>query len=278
MMYVAAAPFRPSPCIALLLDTTSFRFEWAPGHKISYFIRFQDPSRRRPIRRSDVATQTAPRVKITKRKADAETETSRSDPKRAKAMKPTASTLSPKNRSVFHTTDHLMVREWAYDDSGTGSNGLDDEMKADSSPAFSTLKLDLDREVPADISSAVKKTLSICSVMEKQLLWYWGDSDCNWWPFLVEISASQRANGATIPSILLTSLFLSENTGASRRYQHMATDQLAEQSVLLCQMYFSKILRRNRIFSTLIKKNLQLHHGETPRHSSSRLTQHQGRS
>eukprot|EP01122_Echinamoeba_exundans_P002145 TRINITY_DN12101_c0_g1_i1.p1 TRINITY_DN12101_c0_g1~~TRINITY_DN12101_c0_g1_i1.p1 ORF type:complete len:185 (+),score=21.34 TRINITY_DN12101_c0_g1_i1:16-570(+) len=122
-------------------------------------IRKDDPSRQRPIRRLDVATQNGPRVKVTKRKADSETDSTRSNPKRSKILeKPQPEATKATGGSIFHTVDHIVLRDWVYDDTGSNKNGLDEEMKVESSPAFSRLKLDLDQKFAPDLVEPTKKS------------------------------------------------------------------------------------------------------------------------
>lgn len=155
-------------------------------------------------------------MKITKRK-EADSSNNVEPPfKRTKHTETTSEEpkLATASEASFHTIDHLLLRDWVYDDTGSGDNGLSEELRVDSSPAFSRVKLDLGSSDSAIGSKqAISHVMRIYKIMENQLLWYWGDSDCNWFPFVVKCSLPQERLAKPIISALRTSLGLGTEVG-----------------------------------------------------------------
>lgn len=158
------------------------------------------------MRRLEVATTTAPRVKVTKRKSQPEDSPIDIFPKRTKLGEQFEHTTE--TPSTFHTSAHFLLRDWVYNDQGDGHEGLDDELRAESSPALSAVKTDL---VDLRGDGSPDDLWRLYKLFKGELLWYFGDSDCNWFPFMIKASQSDRKK--TTPQIFLSALQLNPKTG-----------------------------------------------------------------
>lgn len=110
--------------------------------------------------------------------------------------------------------------------------------------------------------------------MEKTLLWYWGDSDCNWFPFLIEISPPKAIKLSDIPRTLLESLNLHHNIGTN----HIKLDHQARFLNFFClcaahlsQMFGSKISQKRTISFRLIRRKAQKNRDNAPLRFFARL-------